>query len=410
MLFKNDKEEITIMKAVILAAGEGTRMRPLTQNRPKVMLPIVNRPILEHVVLAVKNADINDFVFVVGYHSDTVQNHFGDGSKWDVRIDYVEQKEQLGTAHAIGLAKDFVDERFLVLNGDVLVESSYLQKLMKRKEVVVLSAKKVDNPQEFGVIITRGNKVTKIIEKPKSPSSNLANSGIYVFGQEIFDAIKRTKKSIRGEYEITESIQILINDGHAVGYELYEGELLLDIGRPWDLLDANEFLLREIKKDIQGTTEPYATVKGEVTIGKNTIIRNGAYIIGPVIIGDNCDIGPNCFIRPSTSIGNNVRIGNAVEIKNSIIMDGTHIGHQSYVGDSIIGHNCNFGAGTKVANLRFDEKIIKVMVKGKLVDSRRKKLGVIMGDNVRTGINSMINAGATISANSTINPGEFVKR
>jgi len=397
------------MKAIILAAGEGTRMRPLTQNCPKVMLPIANKPILEHVMLAVKNAGITDFVFVVGYRSETVRNYFGDGSKWGIHIDYIEQKEQLGTAHAIGLAKDFVDDRFLVLNGDVLVESSYLQKLMKKKEVVVLSAKKVENPQEFGVIITHGNNVSKIIEKPKSPSSNLANSGVYVFGQETFDAIKRTNKSIRGEYEITESIQILIDDGCAVGYEVYEGELLFDVGRPWDLLTANEFLLREIKKDIQGTTEPYATVKGEVTIGKNTLIRNGAYIIGPVIIGDDCDIGPNCFIRPSTSIGNNVRIGNAVEVKNSIIMDGTHIGHQSYVGDSIIGHNCNFGAGTKVANLRFDEKTIKVMVKGKLVDSGRKKLGVIMGDNVRTGINSMLNAGAVIEANSVVKPGEFVK-
>jgi len=384
-------------------------MRPLTQNRLKVMLPIANKPILEHVMLAVKNAGITDFVFVVGYRSETVRNHFENGSKWNIHIDYVEQKGQLGTAHAIEVAKDFVDDRFLVLNGDVLVESSYLQKLMKRKEVAVLSAKKVENPQEFGVIITRGDKVTKIIEKPKSPSSNLANSGVYVFGQEIFDAIKRTKKSARGEYEITESIQSLIDDGRPVSYELCEGELLLDIGRPWDLLGANELLLKKIKTNIQGTVEPYATIKGEVVVGKNTLIRNGAYIIGPVMIGDSCDIGPNCFIRPSTSIGNNVRIGNAVEVKNSIIMEKTNIGHQSYVGDSIIGHNCNFGAGTKVANLRFDEKTSKVMIKGKLVDSGRRKLGVIMGDNVRTGINSMINAGAVIGANSTINPGEFVR-
>jgi len=166
------------MKAVILAAGEGTRMRPLTQNRPKVMLPITNNPILEHVVLAVKNAGINDFVFVVGYHSETIRNHFGDGSKWGIDIDYIEQKEQLGTAHAIGLAKGFVDDRFLVLNGDVLVESSYLQKLMKRKKIVVLSAKKVENPQEFGIIITHGDRVSKIIEKPKSPSSNCHRSKI----------------------------------------------------------------------------------------------------------------------------------------------------------------------------------------------------------------------------------------
>lgn len=395
------------MKAVILAAGEGTRMRPLTQNRPKVMLPVANKPILERVVLAVKNAGITDFIFIVGYRSETIRNYFGDGSKWDVHIDYIKQKEQLGTAHAIGLVKDRCNDRFLVLNGDVLVDASYLRKLMKEREVAVLSAKKVENPQEFGVIEVQGDRVTRVVEKSKSPPSNLANAGIYVFEPEIFDAIDKTPLSPRGEHEITDSLQILIDDGYAVCYQVID--YWFDIGRPWDLLDANELLLKDIKTDIQGIVESYATIKGEVIIGKNTLIRNGAYITGPVIIGDDCDIGPNCFIRPNTSIGDNVRIGNAVEIKNSIVMGGTHIGHQSYVGDSIIGHNCNFGAGTKVANLRFDEENVKVMIKDKLVDSGRRKLGVIMGDGVRTGINSMLNAGAVIDANLTINPGEFVK-
>jgi NDP-sugar pyrophosphorylase family protein len=155
--------------------------------------------------------------------------------------------------------------------------------------------------------------------------------------------------------------------------------------------------------------EPNTTIKGEVVIGKGTLIRSGAYLEGPVVIGENCDIGPNCFIRPYTAIGKNVRVGNAVEIKNSIIMEGTHVGHLSYVGDSIIGRRCNFGAGTKVANLRHDGKNIKVRLKGKILDSGRRKLGVIMGDDVHTGINTSINTGVIIEKGRYTYPGEIIQ-
>ncbi|MDD3873696.1 MAG: glucose-1-phosphate thymidylyltransferase, partial [Methanosarcina sp.] len=176
-----------------------------------------------------------------------------------------------------------------------------------------------------------------------------------------------------------------------------------------DLLRANEYLLKSLKRNCEGTVEPNATIKGEVLIGKGTLIRNGSYIEGPVIIGENCDIGPNCFIRPSTAIGNHVRIGNAVEIKNTIIMENTHVGHLSYAGDSIIGRGCNFGAGTKVANLPHDGKNIKVMMKGRILDSGRRKLGVIMGDDVHTGINTSINTGVIMEKGRCTYPGEIVK-
>ncbi|MDO9097182.1 MAG: DapH/DapD/GlmU-related protein, partial [Candidatus Methanoperedens sp.] len=224
-------------------------------------------------------------------------------------------------------------------------------------------------------------------------------------------AIDNNKQSPRGEYEITDSIQFLIDSGRDVKCMLLEK--WLDIGFPWHLLEANEMVLSDgenIRWDICGEVEPYATLKGNVAVGEGTIIRNGAYITGPVIIGDNCDIGPNCYIRSATSIGDDVRIGNAVEVKNSIVMSGANIGHLSYVGDSIVGEDCNFGAGTKVANLRYDNRTIMVELAGKKFDSGRRKLGVIMGDNVKTGINSMINVGTTIDSGVFINPGEFVKR
>ncbi len=397
------------MKAVVLVAGKGTRMEPLTSDCPKVMLRVANKPILEHIVNSAIEAGIEGFVFITGYLEEQIKEYFGDGSKWGVSIDYVHQKEQLGTANAIGYAKGHVEEAFLVLNGDMLIGQEDLKALLSRTEEAVICVKEVENPSDFGVLEVENNKVLKIIEKPKNPPTNLANAGIYLFRESIFDFIDRTQPSVRKEFEITDSLQMLIDSGAAVGYNPLEGRWI-DIGYPWDLLKANERLLKDLKGRCEGTIEPNATIKGEVVIGKSTIIRNGSYIEGPVVIGENCDIGPNCYIRPSTAVGNHARVGNAVEIKNTIIMEGTHVGHLSYVGDSIIGRRCNFGAGTKVANLRHDGKNINVRIKGKLLDSGRRKLGVIMGDDVHTGINTSINIGVMIEKGKSTYPGEIVKR
>ena len=396
------------MRAVILAAGEGTRMRPLTENRPKVMLPIANKPMLERVIDEVKQAGIRDITLIVGYKKESVKDYFGDGSKFGVNIDYITQEKQMGTGHAFGMASRVCEDRFIALNGDILVSSGHLKKLMKRADDAVITVKSVADARPYGVIETSGEKVTRIVEKSPQPPTDLANAGIYLFNPVIFEAIRETKLSPREEIEITDSIQLLIDSGNSVGYEPLEEEWL-DIGKPWELLTANELALKTLKGNIEGEVEPNATLKGEVSVGKGTIVRNGAYIVGPVIIGENCDIGPNCFIRPSTSIGNKAHIGNAVEVKNSIIMDDTKIGHLSYVGDSVIGSKCNFGAGTKIANLRLDEKTISVIVKGLKTDSGRRKLGCIMGDGVHTGIGSLINVGTVIEAGAAIWPGELVK-
>ncbi len=390
------------MLAVILAAGRGTRMGPLTHNIPKVMLPVEGKPILEHIINACLEAEIKHVVVVIGYHGEVVRSYFGDGLHFDTEIEYAWQEKQLGTADAIAQAKDFVDQKFLVLNGDSLVSPTIIKDLAKKIEdkATVIAVKEVRNPQQYGVIEVNDDRVVKIVEKPKKPVSKLANLGIYGFDPIIFDAIEETLLSSRGEYEITDSIQILVDQRHSIGY-LNVQEMWTDIGTPWDLLNANEILLNGISTEIKGTVEPLATLIGEVRIGQGSVVRNGSYIIGPVVIGDSCEIGPNCYVRPSTSIGHRVKIGNAVEVKNSIVMDDTKIGHLSYVGDSIIGRRCNFGAGTLVANLRFDEKNVKVGG----IDTERRKLGVVMGDDVHTGINSMINVGAMIGPDSIIGVG-----
>ncbi|MDY6964767.1 MAG: bifunctional sugar-1-phosphate nucleotidylyltransferase/acetyltransferase [Halobacteriota archaeon] len=393
------------MKCIILAAGIGKRMFPLTQTRPKVMVPIANRPILEHLLLSARDAGIDEFIFVVGYKKELVESYFKDGGAWSVKIDYIFQKEQLGTANAIGLADDLKGERFLILNGDVLVGSDCIKKLLEKEEETVLTLNRRDG-KGFGVVEVEGSSVKKITEKPEDAKTCLVNAGIYMFDRSIFEAIEKTPISKRDEYEITDSIQYLIDKGDDVGYHVIED--WIDIGYPWNLLNANEDMLKGIKKEVNGDVEERATIHGDVVIGDGTIVRNGAYIIGPVVIGENCDIGPNCFIRPYTSIGDDVRIGNGVEVKNSIIMNHTKIGHLTYIGDSVIGEECNFGAGTIVANLRHDDRSILVRVEEERIDSGRRKLGVIFGDGVKTGINSTINVGTVIKAGQMIGPGEVI--
>jgi bifunctional UDP-N-acetylglucosamine pyrophosphorylase/glucosamine-1-phosphate N-acetyltransferase len=190
-----------------------------------------------------------------------------------------------------------------------------------------------------------------------------------------------------------------------------EGVLLeewRDVVYPWHLLDANEELLKKMKRKIDGIIEENVILKNEVVVGEGSIVMNGSYIEGPVVIGRNCKIGPNCYIRAYTSIGDNSHIGNACEVKNSIIMNDTKIPHQNYVGDSVIGSNCNLGAGAKIANLRLDKKTIKVFLNGMKIDTKRIKLGAIIGDNVQIGINSMLNVGAVVGNNAFIGPGALV--
>ena len=224
-------------------------------------------------------------------------------------------------------------------------------------------------------------------------------SSFYLFTPDVFQAISQTPKSPRGEYDITDSLELMVDRGYDISYQ--QLAYWLDLSYPWDLLPANELLLAEVKVQNLGELEENVVVKELVSIGENTVVRSGAYIVGPVIIGQDCTIGPNCYIRPYTAIGDGCHIGAAVEIKNSIIMKGTNLPHHNYVGDSVIGEGCNFGAGTKIANLRLDRKEIWVAD----TNTRRQKLGAIIGDGVETGINTSINVGSMIGNNTFIGPG-----
>lgn len=386
------------MQAVILAAGKGVRCHPLTLTRPKALLKVANKTLLEHNLMQLQGI-AEEALIVYGYLGDKITQTFG-ASYGKLRLRYVTQKDISGTASALLTAKPLLKrDRFLVMNGDDLYSKEDIARCIKHKLCIL--AHEVPDPEKWGILEVSDGKVTGIEEKPKKPKSSLANTGLYVLTPEIFD--HPPQKSQRGEYELTEYLAHLIKKKKDVACE--RAESWIPVGYPWHMLDANEKLLRMITKSVmRGTIEKGATIKGTIVLGEKSILKSGAYIEGNVIIGNNSVIGPNCYIRGSTSIGDNCKVGNAVEIKNSIIADNTNIPHLSYIGDSIIGENVNIGAGTITANLRFDHKPINVTVNGARISTGRKKMGAIIGDNVQLGVNCSIMPGVKIFPNATIAP------
>ncbi|TXT62116.1 MAG: Bifunctional protein GlmU [Promethearchaeota archaeon] len=399
------------MKAVILAAGEGTRLKPITSSIPKPMIPLAGKPLLEHNLIGLKQAGIKEVLLIVGYKKEIIKSYFGNGMEnIGIPISYITQDEYLGTAHATGYAKSFAkDESFLMMYGDLLVDpvifKNSIHNFQKNDVKGLISLLEVENPQNYGIIsLNSQNGVEKITEKPAPELNlgNLANAGVYIFNPLIFEAIERTELSERNEYELTDSMEIMIEElnGPIYGYKIRES-YWNDIGLPWQILDANNYLLSKLNRDIRGEIEEYVSIKGEVVIGENSVIKSGTYIQGPCYIGKNNLIGPNAYIRPGTSIQDNCHIGIS-EVKNTLVLSNSNIPHFNYFGDSIICNNVNCGAGTKVANLRLDKGDITVNIKGKAINSGRRKLGTIVGPNVKTGINVSIMCGKKIGENAQI--------
>jgi UDP-N-acetylglucosamine diphosphorylase/glucosamine-1-phosphate N-acetyltransferase len=389
------------MECVVLAAGEGKRMRPLTARRPKVMLPLANRPMLEHLIVAARDAGVTGFVFVVGYGEREIRNYFQDGSRWGIRIRYVRQSHQRGTADAVAAARGLVSGIFLLLNGDMILKSPDIKALISKKPPC-MAIYHSDHPEDYGVVLVEEDLVTTLDEKSDHPGSTMINAGAYLLGPEIFDAVSAVALSSRGEFELT---MALLPDIRARRLTAYSLSSWMDVGHPWDLLDANETLLLESSPSIEGTVEAGVSITGPVAIGEGSVVKSGTYIEGPCIIGRNCRIGPHAYIRGATSIGDRCHIGHCTEVKNSIVMADSKIPHFNYIGDTIVGAGCNFGAGTKVANLRHDHDTVKVCGR----DSRRKKFGAIIGDNVSLGINCSVNVGAVIGSDVQVAPHSLVE-
>lgn len=388
------------MKALILAAGEGLRCRPLTLTRSKVMLPVANRPILEYIIRSLEQNDLREIILVVGYKKERIMDYFGNGKDFGINISYIEQEAQLGTAHAIKLAEPMVNEKFLVLNGDNLIDAQTIRDLIKGAsgDVTLLTVTR-EHTTGYGVILLDKGRVSKIVEKPRDKISRLVNTGIYMFSSSIFDEIDKTPISETGEYAITDTIQRIIDKGANVTNITTKGTWF-DAVHSWDLLKANSIMLGKIEgMNTTGSIEKGAVIIGDLDIGDNSVIRSGSYIVGPVIIGKNCNIGPNATILPSTSIGDNCTINSFTEIENSIIMNDVRIGAGSYIQNSIIGSNNIIGPHF-ISEMGKD---LKIEMKGILHTA--DDLGTVIGDNNIIGPSVLVKAGKMIATGCAVDPG-----
>jgi len=329
------------MKGVILHGGFGTKLRPLTHTGPKQLIPIANKPNSQYVLEDLKASGITEIAVVLGnIFPEKVKEYYGDGKRFGVKLHYIQQDEPKGIAHAVNLCKEFVkNQPFIVYLGDNLLKggiSNYVDKFRGSKYDAMVLLSQVENPQRFGVAeIDKKGKLKRLVEKPKEPPSNYALTGIYFFKPIIFKMIAKLKPSARGELEITDAIQLLLEERHSVGYQTVRG-WWKDTGTPEDILEANRLVLDELKPETRGKIENQASVQGRVATAKGSTIKDGALVRGPVVIGQNTVIEPHVYIGPYTSIGNDCTIKKG-EIENSIIMDNCTINVDERITDSIIG-------------------------------------------------------------------------
>jgi glucose-1-phosphate thymidylyltransferase len=331
------------LKGIVLHGGRGTRLRPLTHAGPKQLIPVANKPISQYVLEDLCNSGIRDTAIVLGdILPEKVKDYYGDGSKFGVNITYIYQEKPAGIAQAVGLTENFIkDSSFVVYLGDNLLKggiTKFVKEFQKQKYDAMILLCRVENPQQFGVAeFDKNRKLVRLVEKPKRPPSDYALTGIYCLTPTIYKMIKQLKPSWRGELEITEALQLLIDNDYNVGYRIVEG-WWKDTGTVEDIIEANRLILDELTPKIEGTVQDKTCIQGRVTIGKDTVVKRGALIRGPLTIGKNTTIEDGVYIGPYTSIGNNVAIKKG-EIENSIIMDNCLIEIDEKITDSLISSN-----------------------------------------------------------------------
>ena len=338
------------MKGVILHGGHGTRLRPLTHTGPKQLIPVANKPISQYVLEDLRNVGIKDVAIIIGgIMPEKVRDYYGDGSKFGVRVKYIFQDKPAGIAHAVGLTQDFVgDNPFIVYLGDNLLKggiTDIANEFQNKKYDAMVLLSKVEHPQQFGVAeFDKKGKLARLVEKPKHPPSNYALTGIYFFTPLIFKMIKKLKPSWRGELEITEAIQLLLEEDYSVGYRIVEG-WWKDTGTIEDILEANILVLDEMEAKQESEVEEGCT-QGRVSIGKSARVKKGAMIRGPTVIGENAVIESEVYIGPYTSIGKGTIVKKG-EIENSIIMENCLIDINTKIIDSVIGADSEIATNQK---------------------------------------------------------------
>lgn len=370
---------------MILAAGKGTRMVPLTQDTPKPLLPVAGKPVIQHNIEILQD-EVDEILIVASYKIELFKEKFS--NQENVKI--IEQKKPEGTANAALQAKNHIEGKTAILNGDDIYGEELKQAL--NRESAILAAKS-PTPEKYGVMEIENGEIKNIEEKPENPASNFVNTGFYVVQPRFFELLENVEKSERGEYEITDALEEYINKEEM---DLVETKRWMPCSYPWQLINANETLMKDTERNIEGEIAESATVKGPVKLEEGSKILENSVVEGPVIIKKDCEIGPNSYLRPGTVLEKNVEIGNSAEVKNSVIREGSNIPHLNYVGDSYLGKNVNMGAGAKTANLRNDNRKVEMRIKGELKTTNREKVGAIIGSEASIGVNTAIKPGRKV--------------
>lgn len=400
------------MDAIVLAAGLGKRMAPLTPSIPKPLLPVAGRSLLHHMLDHLAAAGIKRAIIVVHHQASTVTKHAAEW-KGKMRIKCVRQSKPRGTGHAAATGAKRVKGDALLVMGDCVVDPSVIRALANSSGFV-LAAAKVPDASRYGLLKSRGNRITVVLEKPKKPVPGLVNAGLYRVPKDALAATKRIKPSPRGELEFTDVLGEWAKQGKltwipATGW--------LDAAAPWDLLTANELamparltaLLGKKTRGGPGTIEENVQVRGRLFVDEGAVVKSGVYVEGDVYVGPGAKVGPNSYIRGPTSIGANCHVGAATEVKACILMDRANAPHLNYIGDSILGPDVNVGAGTKVANLKVTPTNVRAkLADGTVVDTGRRKFGVVLGSGVKTGVNCSLMPGLLVGDGALIAAGKTV--
>jgi UDP-N-acetylglucosamine diphosphorylase/glucosamine-1-phosphate N-acetyltransferase len=403
---------VSIMKALVLTAGEGQRLRPLTSNRSKSMLMIAGRPVLQYIIDSLVANGINDIILVVGHGREELIDHFQMAGDEDVKIRYVIQHKQEGAENAILTAKEELEaeDEFLLVNGDVLVEPDMVTRTLTNHKTtdsdVTMLVTLVSNPEQFGTVKIGSNGIVeKLVEKggPDRYVSNYAVAGVSIFNRETLSLLEKFGK-------MEKTFEELIGMGQKVSAAVWEKDWA-EFTWPWDILNANRIVMdRQLRGKgsfIAESAEIHSSVviEGSVFIDEGVIIRPHCTICGPVFIGKQVYIGNNSLIRDYTSLCDGVRIGYAVEIRNSMVFERVNVGRMTYLADSIIGADTCIEAGAQLWNWRPGNEPLFLESKDEKVQVPQRKFGAIIGDNVVIGVNASIFPATRVGENSMISAG-----
>ncbi len=361
-------------------------MGPFTASVPKVMIPVGNQPILEHVVRALVESGLRDILMVIGYRRERIQSYFQDGKAFDARITYLSEPKQLGTAHTLRQAKPNLEGRFLVLNGSSLIDRPFVADLLEHADGPAVAIKESERPQEYGVVALRGRHVVGITERPREVRSNLISTGAYILDPCVFDLIDRAAEE--GHHDLP---TVLTEWAKSAAITAVESKgTWVDARYPWDLLRLNATALQSLPQVRAGTIEKGVTIHGRVSVGEGCMIRAGAYLQGPLSLGPGCEIGANAVLLPSTSLGKNVRVGPLTTIANSILMDDVNVGPSSVVQDSVLGSGVVARAGLLAASGPAD-----VPIEGE--HHAVRQIGGLIGEDSELGNGVIVECGTVVN-------------